>query len=644
MGQCLSARWYEKIRITMRIQLLSCKVTNFRSIRDTGFFNFSADNITAIIGQNESGKTSILEALEAFSTGELDPDVLRSELEFPEVTCVFRVSEPWFQETFEDVELPRGLKTKIKDNKNKISLTRKWSSPTESEITINHLELDTLFTPPEQKNSPILETEPTVPAETAPAVVAPTPSPEPEEEPFTADDFIERVTDSLPEFQRFEDFESLLPDTMDLSDILKKNDKIEGLKGVLNLLSIMGLDVAQLEKLTEQFRNNNLRDKNRSFTAEFKQFWSQKIGNRDKVEVQVEFERHGAEKPEIAGTSYLSFWIVENTKQLRPKQRSKGLRWFLSFYLQLKASSTRGDNKKDLILLIDEPAGSLHAKAQEDVLKVFETLKKNIQVIYTTHTHHLLDLTKLYRIIAAQRETVDNDDYSLADTHIFSAHQLGAASTDTLTPIFDCMGTSFANQNVIGKTNNILVEEVSVSYYLKALLKLKGMSDVHLLPANGTPNVPQLARLLLGWGIKFGVLVDDENSGKAALKKVRDELFPGSEGDARLDAIFRVIPDCHGVEDVFSKEDFAKHIAKVEVTEITKPNSEYVKSAKNKQSKGFLAVKFYNDVESGELTLQKLDKTSRERLDKLAAIVKEIMDEISPPVQTVAPEGSEPVG
>lgn len=621
----------------MKIQLLSCKVTNFRSIRDTGFFNFSADNITAIIGQNESGKTSILEALYAFSTGELDPDVLRSENELPEVTCVFRVTEPWFKQNFEEGELPRGLKSKVKDNDNKISLTRAWSSDTESEISINFLDLQTLFAPPALKptpaTSPVL-TE-TVPSETE---VVPSPSPEPEEEPFNAVDFMERVVDSLPEFQRFEDFESLLPDTMDISDILKKNEKIEGFKGVSNLLTMMGLDVAQLEKLDERFRKDNLRDKNRSFTAEFKHFWSQKIGNRDKVEVEVTFERHDNEKPETAGTSYLSFWIVENGKQLRPKQRSKGLRWFLSFYLQLKASSVRSEDKKDLILLIDEPAGSLHAKAQEDVLRVFETLKKNIQVIYTTHTHHLLDLTKLYRIIAAQRETVDNDEYSLADTHVFSAHQLGAASTDTLTPIFDCMGTSFANQNVIDKTNNILVEEVSVCYYLKALLKLKGMPDVHLLPANGTTQVPQLARLLLGWGIKFGILVDDEQSGKEALRKVRTELFPGSEGDVKIDAIFRVIPECHGVEDVFSTDDFAKHIAGVAATEITKKNSEYVKSGKKKQSKGLLAVKFYNAVEAGEMTLDKLDKTSRQNLDKLATVVKEIIDEIAPPVQTVAPE------
>lgn len=625
----------------MKIQLLSCRVTNFRSIRDTGFFNFSADNITSIIGQNESGKTSILEALEAFSTGKLDPDVLRSENELPEVTCVFRVSEPWFKQNFDEGELPRGLKTKIKDAGNKISLTRTWLSPTKSEIVVNFLDLPTLFAPPAPKPTPATSPTPAKATPTETAEVAPSPSPEPEDEPFTAEDFIERITASLPEFQRFEDFESLLPDTMDVSDIIEQTEKIEGLQGVMNLLAIMGLDVAKLEQLTEQFRNNNLRNKNRSFTAEFKQFWSQKIGDRDKVEVQVEFERHGAEKPETAGTSYLSFWIVENEKQLRPKQRSKGLRWFLSFYLQLKASSVRSEDKKDLILLIDEPAGSLHAKAQEDVLKVFETLKKNIQVVYTTHTHHLLDLTKLYRIIAAQRETVDNDEYSLADTHVFSAHQLGAASTDTLTPIFDCMGTSFANQNVIDKTNNILVEEVSVSYYLKALLKLKGMPDVHLLPANGTTNIPQLARLLLGWGIKFGVLVDDEQSGKDALKKVRSELFPGSDGDTKLDTIFRVIPGCHGVEDVFSTDDFAKHIAGVSPTEITKKNTDYIKSTKNKQSKGLLAVKFYNAVESGELTLEKLDKTSRQNLEKLTVVVKEIIGEIAPPAQTsVSEEGA----
>jgi len=45
------------------MKLTAFRIQNFRSIVDTDFQDLSQDNISAIIGQNESGKTSILEAL-----------------------------------------------------------------------------------------------------------------------------------------------------------------------------------------------------------------------------------------------------------------------------------------------------------------------------------------------------------------------------------------------------------------------------------------------------------------------------------------------------------------------------------------------------------------------------------------------------
>ena len=42
------------------MRLLAFNIKNYRSIIDTGWNSLAPDNITALIGQNESGKTSIL--------------------------------------------------------------------------------------------------------------------------------------------------------------------------------------------------------------------------------------------------------------------------------------------------------------------------------------------------------------------------------------------------------------------------------------------------------------------------------------------------------------------------------------------------------------------------------------------------------
>ena len=71
------------------MQLVAFRVQNFRSIVDTGWHQLAHDKITSLIGQNESGKTSILEALKAFHDGLLIEDMLRSDLSLPVVSCKF---------------------------------------------------------------------------------------------------------------------------------------------------------------------------------------------------------------------------------------------------------------------------------------------------------------------------------------------------------------------------------------------------------------------------------------------------------------------------------------------------------------------------------------------------------------------------
>ena len=74
------------------MKLQAFRIKNFRSIKDTGWQNFSPDNITGLIGQNEAGKTAILEALYSFPTAEISEDILRSDGTMPEVSCSFQVS------------------------------------------------------------------------------------------------------------------------------------------------------------------------------------------------------------------------------------------------------------------------------------------------------------------------------------------------------------------------------------------------------------------------------------------------------------------------------------------------------------------------------------------------------------------------
>ena len=99
--------------------------------------------------------------------------------------------------------------------------------------------------------------------------------------------------------------------------------------------------------------------------------------------------------------------------------RSKGFVWFFSF-LAYFSQIERGD--RDLVLLLDEPGLSLHAKAQGDFLRLIENrLAPKHQVVYTTHSPFMIDARKLDRIRTV--EDVDGKGHStqlLAETVVLA--------------------------------------------------------------------------------------------------------------------------------------------------------------------------------------------------------------------------------
>jgi len=115
------------------MRLRAFQIENFRSIVDTGMQTISPDNITCLIGQNESGKTSILEALAVFSSGVICEDVLRSDLSLPRVTCSFEIPENYLENKLRSVNDDFD---KIVKSLNHITLIRSWKADLESQIGI----------------------------------------------------------------------------------------------------------------------------------------------------------------------------------------------------------------------------------------------------------------------------------------------------------------------------------------------------------------------------------------------------------------------------------------------------------------------------------------------------------------------------
>jgi predicted ATP-dependent endonuclease of OLD family len=185
---------------------------------------------------------------------------------------------------------------------------------------------------------------------------------------------------------------------------------------------------------------------------------------------------------------------------------------------------THGDN---VILLLDEPGTSLHAKAQEDLLRYFkEKLIPHHQVIYTTHSPFMVPADNL---MAAR--TVE--DVVIRDKQGNVQEVLGTKVSDnvlsvdreTLFPLQGALGYEITQTLFIGK-NSLLVEGPSDLLYLKAYsaeLKQQGRTGLSqawtITPVGGVDKVSAFMSLLYGNKLNVAVLTD---FAKGQKKKIDD--------------------------------------------------------------------------------------------------------------------------
>ncbi|WP_122532436.1 ATP-dependent nuclease [Pseudomonas viridiflava] len=575
------------------MKITKFRIKNFRSIIDTDWRNFSADGVTVLVGQNESGKSAILEALSlTFSRNHITNDDLRYDCELPEIWLALEFSESQFDKALVGNATEEDIKTiqnHFKRVGHRTQCFFKWYEDPEAQDRNFSCEIDL--------NEPEL-------SRAAMEYISK------EGENLTADSNLSHIAAiaifrMAPTFTLFQSSSGLLPNTIEIDSSF--NLVGEGKSAADNLLTIANINLKDLIKQDSRTQESKIARAINEINLELKDLWNQKIGSNNKIKLEFSLKHHANNSSKKAGDPYLTFWVSDGMHKLHPKQRSTGVRWFISFYLQLKASQKHSEK---LHFLLDEPGANLHANAQKDVLKLINRLSKDIPITYSTHSPTLIEYEKLYRVYAVQR---GNDEME-TPTELIEAHHLGAASSDTLSPILTAIGTDFSQQNVIQKTNNIILEEPSAFYYLSAFwLLLRIPKRINFISATGANKIPPLAYMFTGWGLKFSVIVDDDNQGRQVFNQLKKDLWGDEDNIAKNNAY--KLKGCNGIEDIFSKQDFATHVLKNELHILDCAPSEIVKLPN--YSKPILAYSFYLSVKSKEIELDRLEETTTKKINEV---------------------------
>jgi predicted ATP-dependent endonuclease of OLD family len=214
--------------------------------------------------------------------------------------------------------------------------------------------------------------------------------------------------------------------------------------------------------------------------------------------------------------SYLEFNIKDDVDTYRLIERSLGFRWFFVYILLTQFRSYRKENK-NAIFLFDEPASNLHPSAQTQLLKSFEKLPN---VIYTTHSHYLINAKWLESTFVVKNEAIDynneikcnskNTNIKIYRYREFASKHPNQSSY--FQPILELLDYRPTNLELTPKV--ILTEGKNDFYtysYLRYLLSHK--TKLHIVPGTSSSNMESLISLYLGWGTKFIILLDSDKEG-----------------------------------------------------------------------------------------------------------------------------------
>jgi hypothetical protein len=568
------------------MRLVRARITNFKSVLDSGWFTL--DDLTCLVGKNESGKTAILEGLEKLHSvrparqdlkqtdyprmnwseyeesgkvdtaiesewqlGDLERDHLAGILGDASLLTsdVVTVSKDYNNELTWEVPYTLGDVVQFALETSSLNASEKAAVAHCTSSTALLDALDALDEPSQRQTALLVELR----AKWKKGAMG------------TVDGYL---LSQLPRFVYYSSYDNL-PGIVSLDQLANAQvqgtvDNYPGFSVFLALMSMVGTtpekisQITTSEELISKLEAVQTRISKRIFA-----YWSQ--NKHLKVRFYFNDARPEDEPPYNSGKVFQT--RIENTRHeatIRLDERSTGFIWFFSFLVWFsEVQKQYGDN---LIVLLDEPGLSLHARAQADLLRYFdEQLVPKYQLIYSTHSPFMIDQQNLMSC-----RTVE--DASGADDEVLGTKvgdQVLSVDGDTLFPLQAALGYDLTQTLFIGK-NSLLVEGPSDLLYLQWASDLLRSQKRHALdqrwtvtPAGGITKIPSFMALFGGSDLHVAVLTDYGQGDKRKVRELRESdllraghVFSAEMFVAKADATEA------DVEDILGRDLYLRIVAK----------------------------------------------------------------------------------
>ena len=521
------------------MKLTRARVTDYRSIDDSGWVDI--DEVTCLVGKNESGKTTFLSALkrlnhvdEASSSFDLKDYPRKGYVQYRRVhkktpAVVVRAEFRLDADEIRDIEAEYGpgtMGSPVVMASKDYSNTRKWDVQVNEEALVRHLveaaDLPTEIEERTESATTIEELRSTLeglairPLGVGDLLIDINSRFKTSLKDQIAEKYLENF---LPAFVYFDDY-SAMKGRISIPDIRRRSEQGEQLDDAdRTFMSLISLAGANLEDLDSQMNYEHvkaeLESASISITDDVFEYWHQ---NR---QLRVDFDLSNANPndppPLNEGTIlHIRIWNNRHRVSVPFDERSKGFVWFFSFLAYFSGLELE-DEDRSMVLLFDEPGLNLHAMAQSDFLRfIDERLTPKHQVIYSTHSPFMIDLNRLVSVRTVQ-DMDDRGTVVSADVMIHDA--------ETVFPLQVAMGYRLA-QSLFLAPHCLLVSSPSDQIYLQVLgeaVVARGGQALDprwvTIPVGGADNLPTYLSLLGDNYMNLAIMMDVTPKSKARIEE-----------------------------------------------------------------------------------------------------------------------------
>jgi len=302
----------------------------------------------------------------------------------------------------------------------------------------------------------------------------------------------------------------------------------------------------EVESKKKREREILLQSASTSLTQKFKEWWKQ-------GEYKFRFQADG---------NHFRIWVSDDKRleEIELEGRSKGLQWFFSFFLIFLVESK--DSHSNCILLLDEPGISLHPMAQIDLINFFNSLSKENQLIYTTHSPFLVSPNNLSGVHAMY---IGDNGESVVSPDLRSNKKIAEKS---IYPIHAAIGITVSETLLYG-CQPVLVEGISDQIYLQLIKKYilsqgKYINDKEIvfIPTGGVKGMSPVIKILCGRENELPfVLLDSDKPGLEKQKQLLNGLYSDTK-DKVLSISTFIKEGEYEIEDLMPSEELARIFSK----------------------------------------------------------------------------------